>query len=185
MAPKLWEIVSTRKDRTSSFFNLRVDHARSPRTGETYDFYVLESSPWVNVLPITPDNKIVLVRQYRHGIRDNTLELPGGVIEPKDSPLQAALRELQEETGYTTSEIVELGWLHPNPAIQSNRCYTYLAKDVVLSGAQDQDDREDIEVVLCPLSEIPEMIRTGIINHALIIAAFHLYFLTYPEAHCL
>jgi ADP-ribose pyrophosphatase len=177
MSPKKWKILSTRKDRSFRFFSIRTDHARSPRTGESYDFIALEAPAWVNVIPLTPNNDIVLVRQYRHGIRDITLEIPGGLLENSDSPEETALRELQEETGYTSDNVVNLGWVYPNPAIQNNRCYTCLAKNAVPNGPQKQDEREDIEVVLRPVSEVPELIRTGQINHALIIAAFHLYFL--------
>ena len=162
-----------------SGFLLRTDRVRSPRTGESYDFYVLESSSWVNVIPLTADGEVVMVRQYRHGIRENTLEIPGGLVENSDSPEEAASRELLEETGYAATEIVPLGWVHPNPAIQNNRCYSFLAMDVTPAGQQTLDDREDIEVVIRPLADIPSLIRTGTISHALVVAAFHQYFLKY------
>ena len=181
MSLKSWELISSQVERSFRIFNLRLDRARSPRTNEVHDFYVMETSPWVNVIPITHDNRVVLIRQYRHGIRQITLEIPGGVVEPTDTPEEAAIRELQEETGYRPGEIVSLGWSYPNPAIHNNRCYTYLAKNVMPAGIQKQDACEDIEVVFYPASDIEELIRCGEISHALIIAAFHRYFLTLKQ----
>ena len=104
-------------------------------------------------------------------------KFPGGLVEHQDDPEAAALRELREETGYTAASAVSLGYVHPNPAIQNNRCYTFLAENVVPAGAQQQDEKEDIEVVLSPLEDIPRLIRDGAITHALVIAAFYRYYM--------
>ena len=173
MKIKPWTVISSDRDKSYRVFSLRTDRARSPRTGEVYDFFVLDSAPWVNVIPLTPDNRVVMIHQYRHGTRDITLEIPGGLIEPEDTPESAACRELREETGYAAGSIESLGFVHPNPAIQSNVCHTYLARDVYPAGLQEQDEKEDIDVVLVPLAEIPRLIREGAISHALVIAAFH------------
>ena len=184
MAPKLWKILSSTQGKSYRVFGLRTDRARSPRTGEAHDFFVVESSDWVNVIPLTPDNKVVLIEQYRHGVRDITLEIPGGLIEDHDTPATAAGRELHEETGYREKELIPLGWVHPNPALQNNRCYTFVAKDVILEGSQTLDEKEDIEVVLYPLKEIPGLIRDGAITNSLILAAFYRFYREYqlPEA---
>ncbi len=179
MLLKPWTIISSHVDKSYRLFNLRRDSARSPRTGETHDFYILESPSWVNIIPLTPAKEVVLIRQYRFGIRDMTLEIPGGLMEPSDSPEEAALRELREETGYRGEKLIPLGTVHPNPAIQNNLCYTFLAADVFSVGQLLQDDREDIEVVLQPLSEIPRLIREGTISHALVIAAFYRFYMEY------
>ena len=179
MSPKPWQIVSSTKDNSYRVFNLRTDLTISPRTGKKHHFFILESSSWVNVIPLTPQKEVVLVKQYRHGTQTVTLEIPGGLVEKTDSPEGAAERELMEETGYGASEIVLLGSVHPNPAIQSNECFTYLAKNVFLSGNQQQDDKEDIQVVLRPLAEIPRMIQKGEITHSLVLAAFYRYFMEY------
>lgn len=173
MSIKPWTVISTRRDKSYRVFALRTDQAQSPRTGEIYDFFVLESNPWVNIIPLTPDNQVVMVRQYRHGTRDITLEIPGGLIENEDTPESAALRELREETGYEADTVESLGFVHPNPAIQNNICYTFLARNVRHAGLQEQDEKEDIGVELVPLSEIPRLIREGVITHALVIVAFH------------
>jgi ADP-ribose pyrophosphatase len=176
---KPWTIISSHVDKSYRVFNLRLDRARSPRTSETHDFYVLESPSWVNIIPLTPAKEVVLIRQYRFGIRDMTLEIPGGLMEQSDSPEEAARRELREETGYEEETLTPLGTVHPNPAIQNNLCYTYLAKNVFPVGQLIQDEREDIEVVLQPLSEIPRLIREGAISHALVIAAFYRFYMEY------
>lgn len=181
MSPKPWELISSRQEASYSIFNLRIDQARSPRTEELHDFFVLESSDWVNVIPLTPQREVVLIRQYRHGLREVTLEIPGGIVESGDSPLQAARRELREETGYEAAEMISLGYVHPNPAFLNNRCFSFLARDVVLAGEPQQDDKEDIGVVIRPLEEIPTLIRDGRITHSLILAAFYRLFMEHLQ----
>ncbi len=105
-------------------------------------------------------------------------------MEEADTPEEAAARELVEETGYVAREMVPLGWVHPNPAILNNRCYTYLAREVVFSGARHQDEREDIEVLLRPLRAIPALIREGEISHDLVMAAFYRFFMEYRTQAC-
>ncbi|HUH66637.1 MAG TPA: NUDIX hydrolase [Syntrophales bacterium] len=179
MRLKPWTIVSSHVDKSYRVFNLRRDRARSPRTEETHDFYVLESPSWVNIIPLTSAGEVVLIRQYRFGIRDMTLEIPGGLVEPTDSPEHAARRELREETGYRESKLISLGTVHPNPAIQNNICHTFLASDVFHEGELIQDEREDIEVVLRQLSDIPRLIREGTISHALVVAAFYRFYMEF------
>jgi 8-oxo-dGTP pyrophosphatase MutT (NUDIX family) len=180
MLPKPWNIVSSERRDSLRIFGLRVDRAVSPRTGKAHDFYVLESGSWVNVIPVTPEQEVVLIRQYRHGTREVTLEIPGGIVEPGDSPQEAARRELREETGYEAGEMIGLGFVHPNPAFLDNRCYTFLAPGVLRAGPQTQDEKEDIHVLLEPLAEIPRLIREGVITHSLVVAAFYRLFMEHP-----
>ena len=179
MPPKPWEVITSKQDNSYRVFSIRTDRAISPRTGQAHNFFILESSSWVNIIPLTPDNEVVMIRQYRHGIRDVTLEIPGGIVEASDTPYVAAGKELCEETGYRTSEMILLGSVYPNPAIQNNQCYTFLAKNAFLAGNQNLDDKEDIEVLLRPLSEIPRLIREGDITHSLVLAAFYRFFMEY------
>ena len=183
MSPKPWKLISSRVNESYRVFRLRTDQAISPRTNEVHDFYILESDDWVNVIPLTAQNEVVLIRQYRHGIRENTLEIPGGIIEQDDTPEEAARRELGEETGYQESTMILLGQVHPNPAFLNNQCHTYLARDVLLSGKQEQDEKEDIEVLLRPLDEIPRLIREGEITHSLVLAAFYRFYMEYLPSH--
>ncbi|MDZ7697444.1 MAG: NUDIX hydrolase [Deltaproteobacteria bacterium] len=179
MTIKKWNVMASHWDESYRVFSLRTDRARSPRTGVEHRFFILESSPWVNVIPLTTDDEVVLIRQYRHGTQDITLEIPGGLVEAGDTPTAAAERELLEETGYRAGTLKSMGFVHPNPAIQNNRCYTYLALESRHFGDQRLDDREDIEVLREPLSRIPELIRDGAITHALVLAAFYRFFMEY------
>jgi ADP-ribose pyrophosphatase len=179
MKTKPWPLISSRLDRSFRIFNLRMDRALSPRTGEEHDFIVLASSPWVNVIALTDREEVVLIHQYRHGIREVTLEIPGGLVDAGDDPRAAAKRELSEETGYRGDEWIDLGYVHPNPAIQDNRCHTFLALGVKPAGTQSLDDKEDIALVLKPLAEIPRLIREGAITHSLVVCAFWRFFMEY------
>ena len=159
MTPKPWKLISSKERESYKIFSLRIDRAQSPRTHKEHDFYVLESADWVNVIPLTPQNEVVLISQYRHGIKEVTLEIPGGIVEVGDTPEEAALRELREETGYEGSQMILLGSVHPNPAFLDNRCYSYLARGVSLTGKQEQDTKEDIEVMLRPFARGRSLIR--------------------------
>ena len=128
----------------------------------------------MNIVPLTADDQVVLIRQYRHGVDGITLEVPGGMVDASDpSPLHAARREMLEETGYDAEDIVSLGSIHPNPAIQDNRCHTFLARNAVKLREPHFDTTEETEVVLVPLSEIPDLVRQGRISHALVVVAFY------------
>jgi ADP-ribose pyrophosphatase len=144
-----------------------------PHTGAVRTFSIIRSSDWVNVIALTPDDQVVLVRQYRHGIGRQTLEIPGGMVDPGESPLEAAQRELREETGYATARWVELGMVEPNPAIQTNRCHTFLALDVEPVGEVELDAGEVLVMETAPLSAIEGLVRGGAITHALVVAAFY------------
>jgi 8-oxo-dGTP pyrophosphatase MutT (NUDIX family) len=144
-----------------------------PEGGPTDDFYVLDAPDWVNVIPLTDDGRVYLVRQYRVGVAGETLEIPGGMCDAGESPLAAAARELREETGCSAREILPLGFTHPNPAIQSNRCHSFLAVGAAIAGEPTPDTHEAFEVVKVPLTEISAKIARGEITHSLVIAAFH------------
>lgn len=178
---KPWRRIRSHQNESFRIFSVRTDTAVSPRTGEAHDFYILESRDWVNIIPITPENQVVMVRQYRHGSGEVTLEIPGGIVDPGDGPQGAAARELLEETGYQTEDWAKIGSANPNPAIFNNRCYTFLARNVKRTGNPMPDRTEDIDVLLVPLADIPLYIREGKIDHAIVIAAFHYYFLATNE----
>lgn len=146
-----------------------------------FDFIILDTNDWVNIIPLTPDNQVIAIKQYRAGVEDIVLEIPGGVVEKSEDPAQAGLRELTEETGYVSTEWETLGYAHPNPAIQNNRCHFILAKNCELKEKTNFDPSEDIETELVPLIEIPNLITTNKLTHSLVQCAFQRLFMKYPE----
>ncbi len=154
-------------------FSVKRVRRRSNLTGRPHDFFVLHGENWVNVIPVTPDERVILVRQYRQGTREVTLEIPGGVIESAEAPSAAAARELLEETGFAAEQCVELGYVYPNPAIQVNRCYTFLAIGAHRIGEQSLDGSEEIEVMSVPMGDLRGLVAGGAIRHALVVAAFY------------
>jgi 8-oxo-dGTP pyrophosphatase MutT (NUDIX family) len=141
-----------------------------------HDFHIIESENWVNVIPLAAEDQVVMIRQYRHGAGRVTLEIPGGLIDPGDTPEKAAARELLEETGYQAEAFVKIGVVNPNPALFNNLCYTFLARNVQKNHDPMLDQTEDIEVTLIPMIEIPKLISKGEIDHAMVITAFYWYF---------
>jgi 8-oxo-dGTP pyrophosphatase MutT (NUDIX family) len=174
---KPWPRIRSQSVQSFRVFSIRTDTTVSPQTGVEHDFYVIETQDWVNIIPITADHRVVMVRQYRHGSREVTLEIPGGLVDSGETQEGAAARELLEETGYQAEEVVKIGVSNPNPAIFNNRCYTFVARNVTKVRDPMPDQTEDIEVVLIPLVDIPELIRKGQIDHAIVISAFYWFIL--------
>mgnify|MGYP001050252624 FL=1 len=157
-------------------FRVRRDRFVSPARGSEHDFFVLEGADWVNVVALTESGAMLFVRQWRHGTQEKTLEIPGGCVDPGDaSPLAAAQRELREETGWVSGDWTEIGWVHPNPATQTNRCFTFLARGCRRVGDPSPDGTEDLRVETHPETGVPALVRDGRIRHALVLAAFHWY----------
>jgi ADP-ribose pyrophosphatase len=149
----------------------------------TKPFYILESNSWINVVPVTPAGEIVLVRQFRHGIEEMTLEVPGGLVDARDKdPAAAAQRELAEETGHAGSPPELLGVVSSNPAILTNRTYCFLVRDARPVGAPHPDPHEDVTVEILPAERVRELVLNGGIHHSLSVCALLLYFEKHAHA---
>lgn len=152
-------------------FRTRYDVMRNPRNAAEIPTTILEVPDWVTIVPVTPDGLIVMVAQYRFGIEQTTLEIPGGVMNPGEAPRAAAERELLEETGYTTTNWVSLGWSHPNPAFQNNRCHQWCARGVQPTHSQTLDEGEAVTAHLLTPDEVRRAIGDGRVRSALVLLA--------------
>lgn len=155
-------------------FTARAVHKRRS-DGKLATFAVLDCPDWVNVVALTTSGELILIRQFRQGTDSVTLEIPGGMVDPGETPQQAAVRELLEETGYACSHCEPIGVVEPNPALQSNRCFTFLATGCVWTGDPSFDPTDGTEeciLALVPATEAGSLVQSGQITHALVVAAF-------------
>jgi 8-oxo-dGTP pyrophosphatase MutT (NUDIX family) len=173
---KAWTVLSTEYLIKRPWLTARRDKTQLPDGRVNSEYYVLEYPDWVNIIAITTDGQFVLERQYRHGLGNTCYELPCGVIEPNETPLQAAQRELKEETGYTGGEWQEWMTLSPNPATSNNLAHSFLAIGVTKTAGQSLDATEDIDVYLKPASYVRELLENNQILQALMAAPLWKYF---------
>lgn len=151
----------------------RVDRATYPTLQR--DMFVFEVPDWCNVIAETESGEIVMVWQHRFGTDELSLEIPCGVVDAGEEPLAAARRELSEETGYDADPLEPVCVFAANPALQNNKCWTFLAKNARLAGETSFDEVEDLEVVLVPKREIAKLIDDGTVTHALVVVALEQY----------
>jgi len=155
-------------------FKLRSDVKLSPRTGKEHDFYVFDSVDWVNVIALTPDQKLVMIEQFRHGSNTVELEIPGGMMDPGETdPVATAVRELREETGYEGENARLLGRIWSNPAILSNKTFTVLVENCRLKHDVEWDFGEDLATRLVPAAEIQKLAADEKIGHSLVVVALY------------
>ncbi|HSO56968.1 MAG TPA: NUDIX hydrolase [Paenisporosarcina sp.] len=170
-----WKTLNSSYLYQTPFGNLRKDTCELPSGQIIQDYYVAEYSNWVNAVVITKNQQVVLVKQYRHGAKSNFLEVPAGKPEGNESFEEAVLREVKEETGFTsTSPPMLLGEFFVNPATQTNKVISYLIIDAELVTKQELDDTEVIDVHLVDLKRMDHMIKSGEINQLFTVSAYYL-----------
>ena len=173
-APERWEKLADATIASTRVLDLHRTRFRHPRRNVERDFVVIRPPDWVNVIALTPDRHLVLVRQFRFGIDTFSLEIPGGCLEAGEDPVVAGVRELREETGYAGTSARLLGSVHPNPAIQSNRSHFLLVENATKTEEIEWDADEEIEVTTLPVDDVLALARSGGITHGLVLdALFH------------
>lgn len=165
--PSLWDMQENNLHADCRIFEVRKQRLKRRSDGLEGEFFVLDTNDWVNVLALTSDDKIILVRQFRYGSKEQSLEPPGGVVEKGEDPMVAGLRELQEETGYVGEEPKLLGAVRPNAAILSNRCHVILVRNAQKTAELNFDQHEELVTELYPVKELKEMVRRGEITHSI------------------
>ncbi len=171
--PDTWRRVESKKIADCRVFKVREDLSERAGDAKRATFFVVENPDWVNIIAVTVDEKVVLIEQFRHGAETIVLEIPGGMVDENESPENAARRELLEETGFSSDEFIYLGKSQPNPAIQNNWIYHYLALNCEKMAETKFDEHESVITKLVLLDEIPGLIRNEKITHSLVLAAFY------------
>lgn len=171
--PDIWKRIESKQIADCRVFRVREDVCRRDRDQSEHNFFVIENPDWVNIIALTKTDEVVLIEQFRHGSEEIILEIPGGMLDENEEPETAARRELVEETGYEADEFIFLGKSRPNPAIQNNTIYHFLAKNCEKSQETSFDEHEDVITKLVPYDEIKSLIENGEITHALAVAGFY------------
>ncbi len=171
-----WEKRGSKALGDHRIFQLREDRVINPRTGSEHDVVVLECPDWVNIVALTPDREVVMINQYRHGTETVELEIPGGMMDPGETdPVATAVRELQEETGYTGENARLIGECFANPAIMNNRVHTILVENCHRTHEMHMDAGEDLLTHLVPVEDLPRLVKENKIRHSVILAALHYF----------
>ena len=169
--PAHWDVLEEHLHADCVVYQIVRRRYRHSRDGREGDFFVMQGHDWVQALPLTADQELVMVRQYRFGSQKLLWELPGGCLDPQEPIIEGALRELSEETGFTGNNAQEIGMCYPNPALQSNRSYFVLVHDCMQTEALNWDEHEELEVKCFPLDTVFSMVDSGEICHAITLNA--------------
>lgn len=170
-----WKVLSSKYLIKNKWLTVRQDHVKMPSGVEMEDYYILEYPNWINVIAITEDGKFVLERQYRHGTQSVDYELCAGTFEEGETPIEAAQRELLEETGYSGGEWQLYCMSTPNPAAMTNTNYSFLAKGVKNTGSRHLEKTEDIKVQLVSFEELEKIVENNEIKQGQMLAPLWKY----------
>ncbi|MBD5225176.1 MAG: NUDIX hydrolase [Bacteroidales bacterium] len=176
MEKQKWTILDSRYIIRRPWLTARCDTVQLPDGRINDEYYILEYPGWVNVIAITEDGRYLMVEQYRHGLKDYFTELVAGVIEAGEEPLDAARRELREETGYAGGEWELLSVLSQNPSTTNNLTYCFVAKGVRKVSGQSLDATEDIAVKILTENELKELLVADSFKQSLMAAPLWKYF---------
>jgi len=179
--PQRWKKLASREIARTRIFTVESVDFHHPARPKPQDFFVINAPDWVNVVALTPDGQLVLVRQFRYGPADFSVEIPGGVIDAGEDPLAAGVRELREETGYEGTNARLLGSVHPNPAMQNNRCHLVLVENARPTAKLDWDPDEEFEIMTRPVDEVYQLAYRGGITHAMVLDALLLFMPVWAE----
>jgi 8-oxo-dGTP pyrophosphatase MutT (NUDIX family) len=172
-----WITTKEQVEYTTNIFKVLSREMKIESEDHSATFSIVEAPDWINVIALTEDKEIVLVEQYRYGIQEPTLELPGGMVDPGENPEETSIRELKEETGFEGTEVINLGKVSSNPAILTNDTYTYLIKGCKRVSEQALDGNERINVHVMPLQDFLDLVAKGEVHHSLVVAAVAKYLL--------
>lgn len=168
---KPWQVLGSKLLIDERWLQLREDRVRLGNGHEIDRFHVIHGPDWASVLCVTDASEVVLVRQYRHGIASPSLELPAGVIEPNETPEQAARRELVEETGYESDDWVSIQSVSTEPARHTTRAHFFCARGARPVRSPAPEETEVLELVKVPLAELGQLALDGRIVHGVHVGA--------------
>lgn len=171
---KPWSVIKSQTIVDRKWLRVKEQHIALPHGGEISEFHLIESPGWASALAVTETGQIVMVDQYRHGAGRVSRELPAGMIDPGETPEQAARRELEEETGFVAEHWEHLLTINTEPARHTSHAHFYFAKGAVRASDQRVDPSEFIEVVLLDSKDILTAIAEGTILHGVHVGAIML-----------
>lgn len=169
-----WELERTELLQRTRIFDLTRQWARAA-DGAVEDFLILHVPDWVQIVPLLPDGRFVMVEQFRHGTRRVTIEFPAGIVEPGEAPVECAIRELEEETGYVAGSAEVIGRVDPNAALQDNELFLVVLRDCEPLGELNLDERERIRPRIVDPDEVDGLIERGEFRDAYGIIAWDFY----------
>lgn len=163
-----WKVLSSEYLFNDHWFKVRKEKCETPAGKIVEPYYVYDFSTWVGGFAVTEDGKVIMIRQYRHALGEECIEIPGGCVDDTDADLESAVRrELLEETGYEFNQVEYLGRISPNPSTNSNLLHMFLATGGKKVARQSLDENEEIEVLLMSVDELKQLVRENKIVQAM------------------